>query len=201
MAREAGIDMTESRLYHEGGRSHFMTKRFDRNADGSKIHMQSLGAMAHVDFNQPASYSYEQALQTMKKLGLSRSELDTQVLRTMFNVVARNQDDHVKNIAFLMNRSGEWRLSPAFDVTYAFNPDGDWTGKHQMSINGKRDDFTKSDLLSLAKTGGMKESRANEMIEKVIRCVSRWPECAERAGVSKDQMRMIKSALRLSLPS
>ncbi len=201
MAREAGIDMTESRLYHEGGRSHFMTKRFDRNADGSKIHMQSLGAMAHVDFNQPASYSYEQALQTMKKLGLSRSELDQQVLRTMFNVVARNQDDHVKNIAFLMNRSGEWRLSPAFDVTYAFNPDGDWTGKHQMSINGKRDDFTKSDLLSLAKTGGMKESRANEMIEKVIRCVSRWPECAERAGVSKDQMRMIKSALRLSLPS
>jgi len=132
MAVKVGIEMTRCHLHHEGGRSHFMTKRFDRSDDGSKHHMQSLGAMAHLDFNQPASYSYEQAIQTMKRLGLAQKDLEQHVLRAMFNVVGRNQDDHVKNIAFLMNRRGEWRLSPAFDVSYAYDPNGDWTSQHQM---------------------------------------------------------------------
>jgi serine/threonine-protein kinase HipA len=155
LAVAAGIDMTECRLHHEGGRSHFMAKRFDRNADGSKIHMQSLCAISHVDFNEPALYSYEQTIQTMKRLGVTQKDLEQQVLRAMFNVVGRNHDDHVKNIAFLMNRRGTWKLSPAFDVTYAYDPMGYWTSQHQLSINEKRDGFTKEDLSSLAKIAGI----------------------------------------------
>ncbi|MCE5207348.1 MAG: type II toxin-antitoxin system HipA family toxin [Chloroflexi bacterium] len=199
MAIEAGIEMTQCRLHHEDGRSHFMTKRFDRNVDGSKLHMQSLGAMAHVDFNQPASYSYEQALQTMKQLRLPQTDLEQQVLRAMFNVVSRNQDDHVKNIAFLMNRRGEWRLSPAFDISYAYEPKGDWTSKHQMSINGKRDMFTREDLYSLAMIGGMKARRAYEMLEHVIKIIRRWPEFADKAGVAEDRIRKIQNSHRLDL--
>lgn len=126
MARQAGIDMTECRLHHEGGRSHFMTRRFDRDDNGRKVHMQSLGALRHFDFNQPRNYAYEQAIQTIRQLKLGMSVVEQQYRRTVFNIVARNQDDHVKNIAFLMNPAGQWRLSPAFDVVYAFNPSGLW---------------------------------------------------------------------------
>lgn len=199
MAVKAGIEMTECRLHHEGGRSHFMTKRFDRNADGSKIHMQSLCALAHVDFNEPALYSYEQTIQTMKRLRLSQSDLDQQVIRAMFNVVGRNHDDHVKNIAFLMNRRGEWRLSPAFDVSYAYDPKGYWTSQHQMSINGKREMFTKQDLISLAKIAGIKSNRALEMLERVITTMRSWPEVADNIGIPEDRIRKIQSAHRLSL--
>lgn len=199
MAGEAGIEMTECRLHHEGGRSHFMTKRFDRDADGGKLHMQSLCAMAHVDFNQPALYSYEQAVQTMKQLGLSHTDLEQQILRAMFNVVGRNQDDHVKNIAFLMNRRGEWRLSPAFDVIYSYDPKGNWTSKHQMSINGKRDRFTKEDLYSLAKIGGIKVHRASEMLDRVITSIRTWPEKATEVGIDENIIRQIEVNQRLSL--
>lgn len=196
---KAGIEMTECRLHHEGGRSHFMTKRFDRNVDGTKIHMQSLCAIAHVDFNEPALYSYEQTLQTMKRLGLSQSDLEQQVLRAMFNVVGRNHDDHVKNIAFLMNRRGEWRLLPAFDVSCAYDPKGYWTSQHQMSINGKREMFTKQDLLSLAKIAGIKSNRALEMLERVITTMRSWTEVAENIGIPEDRIRKIQAAHRLSL--
>ena len=199
MAVEAGIEMTPCRLHHEGGRSHFMTKRFDRNVDGSKLHMQSLGAMAHFDFNQPASYSYEQAIQTMKRLGLSQRDLEQQVLRAMFNVVGRNQDDHVKNIAFLMNRSGEWKLSPAFDVSYSYDPTGDWTSKHQMSINGKRDLFNLEDLCAFAKIGGMKAQRAYEMLDHVIKTISRWSEIADKVGVAEPRILQIQANQRLAI--
>ena len=199
LAQAAGIEMTPCRLHHEGGRSHFMTRRFDRTADGTKLHMQSLGAMAHVDFNQPAGYSYEQALQTMKKLRLSQKDLEQQVLRAMFNVVGRNQDDHVKNIAFLMNQSGEWRLSPAFDVSYAYDPRGEWTGRHQMSINGKRDLFTRQDLFALAQIGGMKAHRADEMLEHVITTMKRWHEFADKAGVVESRVQQIQATHRLEL--
>jgi serine/threonine-protein kinase HipA len=140
MATAAGIDMSECRLHHEGGRSHFMTRRFDRDGRGSKLHMQSLGAMQHFDFNDPASYSYEQAALTIRGLGLGMDVVEQQVRRAIFNVVARNQDDHVKNISFLMDRSGTWRLSPAYDVAYSYNPSGVWTRDHQMSLAGKRND-------------------------------------------------------------
>ncbi len=199
MALEAGIEMTECRLHHEGGRSHFMTKRFDRNADGSKIHMQSLCAITHVDFNERAFYSYEQTIQTMKRLGLSQKDLEQQVLRAMFNVVGRNHDDHVKNIAFLMNRRGEWRLSPAFDVSYAYDPKGDWTSQHQMSINGKQDLFSKEDLSSLAKIAGIKTNRAYEMLDRVILIMRNWPEFAQKAGVAEDRIRQILATHHISL--
>jgi serine/threonine-protein kinase HipA len=199
LAVKAGIGMTECRLHHEGGRSHFMTKRFDRNAGGSKIHMQSLCAISHVDFNEPALYSYEQMIQTMKRLGISQSDLEQQVLRAMFNVVGRNHDDHVKNIAFLMNRRGEWKLSPAFDVSYAYDPMGYWTSQHQMSINGKRDLISKQDLISLAKIVGIKTNRALEMLDRVITTMRLWQEIAGNVGVAEDRVRQIQATHRLSL--
>lgn len=199
MAVEAGIEMAKSRLHHEGGRSHFMTKRFDRSASGRKLHMQSLGAMAHYDYKQPASYSYEQAIQVIRRIGLPRKDMHQQVLRAIFNVVSRNCDDHVKNIAFLMNRRGEWRLSPAFDVSYAWNPRGEWTSQHQMSVNGKRDGFTNEDLLALAKTADIKKARAEQMIQRVVEVVRRWPNFAGEAGVSNKQVEKIQAAHRTSL--
>ena len=128
--------------------------------------MQSLGAIAHYDYRQPASYSYEQAIQVIRRMGLSRKDMDQLVLRAIFNVVSRNCDDHVKNIAFLMNRRGEWRLSPAFDITYAWNPSGEWTSQHQMSVNGRRDGFEREDLLALAKAADIKRARAEQMIQR-----------------------------------
>jgi serine/threonine-protein kinase HipA len=199
MAVEAGLEMTMCRLHHEGGRSHFMTKRFDRSANGGKRHMQSLGAMAHYDYRQPASYSYEQAIQVIRRLGLPREDMDQQVLRAIFNVVARNCDDHVKNIAFLMNRRGEWRLSPAFDISYAWNPSGEWTSRHQMSVNGKRDGFDREDLLVLAKAADIKRARAEQMVKRVIEAVRRWPDFAEKAGVDDAQVKKIQASQRTNL--
>lgn len=199
MAKAAGVNMTECRLHHEGGRSHFMTKRFDRIGNGGKLHEQSLGAIAHFDFNQPASYSYEQALQVVKQLKLPREDLEQQVLRTFFNVIARNQDDHVKNIAFLMNRLGNWRLSPAFDMTYAWRADGAWTSQHQMSINGKRDNFIRSDLIKLADVGGIKSPRANELLDQLIEVISNWQKFAEIAEVDEQNTIKIQNSHRIDI--
>jgi serine/threonine-protein kinase HipA len=199
MAVEAGIEMTTCRLHHEGGRSHFMTRRFDRSANGGKRHMQSLGAIAHYDYRQPASYSYEQAIQVIRRLGLPRKDMDQQVLRAMFNVVGRNCDDHVKNIAFLMDRRGEWRLSPAFDISYAWNPSGEWASRHQMSMNGKRDGFMREDLLALAKAADIKKARAEQMIQRVIEAVRRWPDFAGEAGVNDEQVKRVRASHRTSL--
>jgi serine/threonine-protein kinase HipA len=199
MAVEAGIEMTECRLHHEGGRSHFMTKRFDRSANGRKLHMQSLGAIAHFDYRQPESYSYEQAIQVIRRMGLSRKDMDQMVLRAIFNVVGRNCDDHVKNIAFLMNRRGEWCLSPGFDISYAWNPNGQWTSKQQMSMNGKRDGFDREDLIQLAKIADIKKLRAEQMVQHVIEVIRRWPDFAREAGVSEDHVKKIKDSHRTNL--
>ena len=199
MAVKAGIEMTACRLHHEGGRSHFMTKRFDRSANGGKRHMQSLGAIGHYDYRQPGSYSYEQAIQVIRRLSLPRKDMEQQVLRAIFNVVGRNCDDHVKNIAFLMNRRGEWRLSPAFDISYAWNPAGAWTSRHQMSVNGKRDGFEREDLLALAKAADIKKARAEQMIDRVIETIRRWPDFAEEAGVSDVRIKKIQASQRTSL--
>jgi len=199
MAVKAGIEMSECRLHHEGGRSHFMTRRFDRTPDGGKVHMQSLCAIAHVDFNTPGLFSYEQALQTMKRLGLPQSDLEQQVLRAMFNVVGANNDDHVKNIAFLMDRQGEWRLSPAFDVTYAYNPDSRWTSLHQMSLNGKREGITRDDLIALAAVAGIKAARARDLLERVVHAVKEWLVCAAAAGVDEGMANQIQRVQRLDL--
>lgn len=196
MAGEAGINMMECRLHRENNRAHFMTKRFDRSDRGEKLHVQSLCAMMHFDFNRPDAYSYEQALQTMKRIGLSMSDIEEQFRRAVFNVIARNHDDHVKNIAYLMDKTGHWSLSPAFDVAYSYNPTGAWTARHQMSINGKRDDFVKDDLIALARTGGIKRGRAAAIIEQVHDAVKKWPGFAETAGVNPVTADKIKSTHR-----
>lgn len=200
MAREAGIEMSECRLLEEGGRRHFMTRRFDRTSAGEKLHMQSLGAIAHFDFNAAGAHSYEQAYEVIRRLRLPMSAVEQQFRRMLFNVVARNQDDHVKNIAFLMNRRGEWSLAPAFDVTYAYNPEGRWTRHHQMTINGRRDGFTLEDLRACAATAGLKRGRAEAMLDEVRAAVQRWPRHASQAGVSPTQRDQIRSSLRLDFP-
>ncbi|WP_343211457.1 type II toxin-antitoxin system HipA family toxin (plasmid) [Aliisedimentitalea scapharcae] len=199
MAKEAGIDMSECRLHHEGGRSHFMTRRFDRDERGRKVHMQSLGAIQHFDFNDPASYSYEQAILTVRDLGLGMDVVEQQYKRAVFNVVARNQDDHVKNISFLMDRSGSWRLSPAYDVAYSYNPSGAWTRDHQMSLAGKRNDFDHDDLMEFASNAGLKPARAKQVIEDVATSVARWSRHAGKAEVEPSDISRIEKTLRLEL--
>lgn len=197
MAKTAGLEMTECRLLEEGGRRHFMTQRFDRLADGDKLHMQSLAAMAHLDFNTPDVNSYEQAFDIIKRLGLPMAAIEQQFRRMLFNVVARNQDDHVKNIAFLMDKAGQWTLAPAFDVAYSYNPEGQWTSKHQMSINGKRDGFTLEDFRACAATAGILRGRAESMLDEVRTAVSSWRTFADEAGVAAAARDAIYSTLRL----
>lgn len=199
MAAAAGIDVAESRLLEEGGRRHFMSKRFDRLEGGGKLHMQSLAAIAHLDFNDPVANSYEQALFTMRRLGLPMAQLEEQFRRMVFNVLARNQDDHVKNIAFLMDRAGRWRLSPAFDITWSYNPDGEWTSRHQMSINGKRDGFDFADLVACAKTASISRGHVGRIFDEVRAAVSRWPSFADAAGVDERWRDQIGATLRLKL--
>ncbi len=196
IAQEAGIEMSECRLLEENGRSHFMAKRFDRTDSGSKFHMQSLGAIAHFDFNAAGAYSYEQAFQVIRQLGLSMDSVEEQFRRMAFNIVARNQDDHVKNIAFLMDKSGKWRLSPAFDMTYSYNSAGDWTSVHQMSMNGKKDKFTLNDFRECAKTALMKRGRADVIIEQVQKAVCRWPEVADEVHIPEDTINKISKTFR-----
>jgi serine/threonine-protein kinase HipA len=197
MAKDAGIVMSECRLFEEGGRRHFMSRRFDRLDSGEKLHMQSLCALAHYDYNLAGAYAYEQALLVMRQLGLPMDSIEQQFRRMVFNVIARNQDDHVKNIAFLMDKRGRWSLSPAFDMTYSFNPAGAWTASHQMTLNGKRDDFSLADFKACAMAASMKRGRAERIVDEVSRVVSRWPEYADAAGVELGQRDRIQAALRL----
>ena len=186
MAKKAEIDMEESRLLKENGRSHFMTRRFDRTETGQKIHMQSLCAIKHFDFKKAGAHSYEQALRTIRELGMSMATIEQQFRRMAFNIIGRNQDDHVKNIAFLMDKSGNWSLSPAFDMTYSYNPQGDWTSRHQMSLNGKRDDFTIEDFKACAKNASMKRGRAEAIVHQVQAAILQWKQFADKSGVSFD---------------
>ncbi|MBL8393467.1 MAG: type II toxin-antitoxin system HipA family toxin [Candidatus Accumulibacter sp.] len=199
MARAAGIAMSECRLLEENGRRHFMTRRFDRLAGGEKLHMQSLCALAHFDFNQAGAYSYEQALLIIRQLDLPMAAVEEQFRRMVFNIVARNQDDHVKNIAFLMDRQGRWALAPAFDVTYSYNPSGTWTSTHQMTLNGKRDGFTREDFPACAKSALMKRGRAETIVGQVTAAVRRWPEFAAQAGLAGEWRDRIAQSHRLNL--
>jgi serine/threonine-protein kinase HipA len=198
MAKEAGITMSESRLLEENGRRHFMTRRFDRLAGGEKLHMQSLCALAHFDFNNAGAYGYEQALLAMRQLQLPMAAIEEQFRRMAFNIVARNQDDHVKNIAFLMDKQGQWSLAPAFDVTYSYNPSGAWTSMHQMTLNGKRDAFTLEDFKDCAKSALMKRGRAEAILDEVVAAVMQWPTFAEAANVSAEWQAQIRHTHRLT---
>jgi serine/threonine-protein kinase HipA len=194
MAKAAGIDMVECQLLQESGRAHFMTKRFDR-INGKKLHMQTLCGISHYDFNMPGAYSYEQAFTVMRKLRLSKADAVEQYRRMLFNIMARDLDDHTKNIAFLMGPDGKWVLSPAYDVIYSHNPQGKWTSQHQMSLNGKRDHFTKEDLITVADSISL--SRPEVVINDVISAVEKWPEFAKAAGVKPEVISEIQKHLRI----
>lgn len=181
MAKEAGISMTESRLFEENGRAHFMTKRFDRLTNDEKIHVQTLCAMRHFDFNEVSLYSYEQLFETMRLLGLSYPEAQELYRRMVFNVLSRNCDDHTKNFAFCMDQSGVWRLSPAYDICHAYRPDSAWVSKHALSINGKRKDITYDDLLQVAQSMNIKN--AKDIIDQVKDAVSKWEYFANHVDV------------------
>ena len=185
MAKQAGINITDCKLLEENDRAHFMTRRFDRQ-NGQKLHMQSLCGIAHYDFNIAGAYSYEQAFEVMRKLRMSKADAAQQYRRMLFNVIARNQDDHTKNIAFLMGPDGKWTLSPAYDVTYSHNPAGRWTNQHQMSINGKRDHFSRNDLISIGKSISL--SRPENILDEVISAVNRWPDFAKDTGINKERI-------------
>ena len=197
MATASGLNMSECRLYEEGPRAHFMTRRFDRTAEGEKIHAQTLCALAHYDYNQPAAYSYEQAFQVMRTLHLPYTAAEQFFRRMVFNVVARNQDDHTKNISFLMDAAGKWQLAPAYDVAYAYQPGNRWTNQHQMSLNGKRDGFTRADLKAVARE--MNIRGADDIVSDVLAQVARWPEFANAAGMTEARTTAIGAAHRLLL--
>ena len=199
MATRAGIEMADCRLLEDGSRRHFMTRRFDRSPEGRRLHMQSLAALAHLDFNLPGANSYEQAFRMIMRLGLGREAIDQQFRRMVFNVMARNQDDHVKNIAFLMDRGGNWSLSPAFDLTWAYNPTGRWTSAHQMSIAGKRDAFTIEDFRAVGRLVSMKRGAVEQILEQVGESVAGWPELAASAGVEVEVIDRIAKTHRLKI--
>ncbi len=182
-AKAIGIDMTESQLFTENGRFHFMTKRFDRSDDGSKIHMLTLGGLRHFDFNAPGANSYEQAAETLIALGLGNITLEELYRRMCFNIVARNQDDHVKNISFLMDKNGKWRLAPAYDLTFSYRPDSIWVGQHQMTMSGKRSGFTLADFTAASTAMRIKPHRAKEILEQVELHTKNFPVYANAAGV------------------
>lgn len=194
MAQASGVEMSECRLYEEGPRAHFMTRRFDRTAEGGKLHAQTLCALAHYDYNQPAAYSYEQAFQVMRTLRLPYTAAEQFFRRMVFNVVARNQDDHTKNISFLMDATGQWQLAPAYDVAYAYQPGNPWTNQHQMALNGKRDNFTRADLRVVARE--MNIRRADDLVDEVLAHVARWSEFAAAAGMSEERTSAIAKAHR-----
>ena len=188
--------MSECSLIEENGRAHFLTKRFDRK-DGRKIHMQTLCGIAHFDYRLHRAYSYEQAFNVMRALRLSYSEAKEMFRRMVFNVVVRNQDDHTKNISFLMEEDGKWHLSPAYDMGYAYNPDGGWTATHQMSINGKFDDITRQDLLIFAQQNNIKD--AVDIIEEICDAASHWPAIARKCEVPSNMIDAIIPNFRLHL--
>ncbi len=193
MAVDAGIRMTECRLLQEGDCSHFLTKRFDRTDDGEKIHMQTLSAMAH--FDRDVRHSYEEAFALIRKLRLNYPDQEDFFRRMVFNVVARNHDDHCKNHCFLMDKYGTWSLAPAYDLCYSYSPSGRWTNRHQMSINGKQDEFTKEDLLTVGNSMGI--NKPNEIIEKVVSVVSEWPSYAKDSGVRDSHITQVQRNLIL----
>lgn len=172
--------MTDCSLIEENGRAHFITKRFDR-VGGEKLHTQTLCGIAHYDFHLRRGYSYEQAFNVMRRLRLPYSQAEEMFLRMVFNVVVRNQDDHTKNISFLMDKNGHWKLSPAYDIGFAYNPSESWTDTHQMSINGKFDDIKREDLLACASSNNIKNPVF--IIDKECETAAKWPEIARNCGV------------------
>ncbi len=181
MAKDAGIEMTECQLLEENDRAHFMTRRFDRNENGDKIHMQSFCAMRHFDFNMVGYFAYEQLFETMRMLGLPYPEAEQMFSRMVFNVVARNCDDHTKNFAFLMDQTGKWKLSPAFDICHAYRPNSPWVNSQSLTVNGKRENITKDDFLAVGKQMNIK--KAKQIVTKINETISNWNNYADEVKV------------------
>jgi len=182
MATACGIEMMPSKLLEENGRAHFMTKRFDRDEGNVKHHIQTFCALRHFDYNAVTSYSYEQLFQTMRELRLTYPAAEQMFRRMVFNVLARNCDDHTKNFAFRLQKDGKWELAPAYDICHAYRPDHRWVSQHALSINGKRKDTTKADLIALAASVNVK--KADAIISEVGSAVNRWADFADDCGVS-----------------
>ena len=192
MAVDCGIIMSECRLLEENGRAHFMTRRFDRQDHNSKLHMQTLCGLCHFDYNNPLAYSYEQAFQAMRSLRLPYTDAEQLYRRMVFNIIGINHDDHSKNIAFLMNPSGQWSLAPAYDMTYAFKSSHRYLSQHQLSVNNKRIGVTRDDLFYVAEQMNIKKPK--EIIGLICDVVSKWPEYASRAGMPEKQILSIGKA-------
>ena len=193
MAKEAAIEMTECRLLEENDRAHFMTKRFDREHGKGKLHVQSFCALAHYDFNEINLYSYEQLFEAMRSMLLPYSDAEQLFRRMVFNVMSKNCDDHTKNFAFIMDKTGKWKLAPAFDVCHSYRPGSTWVSQHSMSINNKRQNITRHDLLEVAKKINIKKAEA--IINQVSEAVSNWREFANQTNVKKDLKEAIEKTL------
>lgn len=197
MAKECGLEMMPCMQKEENGRAHFMTKRYDRVGGAKRLHTQSLCAMNHMDFNKNMSYSYEQLFQIMRRLNLTYPETEQMFRRMVFNAYARNCDDHTKNHAFIMDESGKWRLAPAYDICYAYNPENHWVSKHALSINGKREHFSVEDFMVVAR---LINCRKPEMIISEVReGVARWAEFAAAAGVREEMVRKIGESILIDV--
>jgi serine/threonine-protein kinase HipA len=193
MAKDCGVDMMECQLLEENGRAHFMTKRFDREGNETKHHIQTLCAMQHFDFNEVTSYSYEQLFQTMRILRLPYPQAEQMYRRMVFNVLAKNCDDHTKNFAFRLKKDQRWEITPAYDVCHAYKPEHRWVSEHALSINGKRTGITKEDLVMVAKSMNIK--RADVIIEEISKKVATWDVYAEITKVSPELKNAIKETL------
>ena len=194
MAKKAGVTMNECRLYESAGEHHFITKRFDRE-NGRKLHMQSLGALTHISYQEPGICGYELAAMYMKEVGISYKEIEQFYRRMVFNCLAVNQDDHVKNISFLMDRNGKWSLSPAYDITFSYNPANKWLRAHQMTVNGKTTGIELSDLLEAGSKMGIKERRCKDIIREVLTSVREFPVYAEQVGIKEKTCEYIHSIM------
>jgi serine/threonine-protein kinase HipA len=195
MAKDAGIDMMECRLLEEKGRAHFMTKRFDREAGKGKLHVQTFCAIAHYDFNEVLSFSYEQLFETMRTMLLPYPDAEQLFRRMVFNVMGRNCDDHTKNFAFLMDKKGKWTLAPAYDVCYSYRPGSAWVSQHALSVNGKRKDITREDLLEVAKKMNIK--KPGSIIDQVRDAIAQWERYAKQTDVEQNLKKAIGKNLLL----
>ena len=195
MARACGIDMMESRIFTEGGRNHFMTRRFDRTDAGGKRFVQSFAAVQHFDYWESGAHSYEQLFLTMRKLGMPKPAFEEQFRRVVFNIVGCNQDDHVKNFAFMMDRQGAWSLSPAYDLCHAEG--SDFTRAHQLSLNGKRSGFTTADLKHLAAYAELPKGTEKRVLARTVEAFSGWDALAEDLDIPDTLRSHVGRTLRL----
>jgi serine/threonine-protein kinase HipA len=198
MAKGCGIDMMPCKLLEEGDRRHFITQRFDR-VGNTKVHVQTLNGLAHIDYKKPGSFSYAELFNIARQLKLPATDAQQILKRMVFNIIARNHDDHSKNFAFIL-KNNQWSLAPAYDLAYSYKPGSKWVNSHWMSLNGKRDDFTRADFYSLEKLGPLfGKSKLDALIDETIECVAKWQTLAKKWDVPDSLREEIHSNLRLNL--